>query len=85
VDTKHLESGWVVITITGRLAPGGETEKLNAGFHTLLQKGRRKFVLAVTGLEYVDGSGVGTLVSCLTSAKTSSTKTSGRFPAPGPA
>ncbi|HTP35493.1 MAG TPA: STAS domain-containing protein [Candidatus Acidoferrales bacterium] len=69
VDTKHLESGWAVITVSGRLALGGETEKLNAGFNGLLQKGQKKFILDVTGLEYVDSSGVGTLVSCLTNAK----------------
>jgi len=69
VDTKHLESGWAVITVTGRLALGGETEKLNAGFNGLLQKGQKKFILDVTGLEYVDSSGVGTLVSCLTNAR----------------
>jgi len=58
-----------VITISGRLALGGETEKLNAAINTLLQKSQRKFVLDITALDYVDSSGVGTLVSCLTDVK----------------
>ena len=38
VETKHLDSGYAVITISGRLALGGETEKLNAAMNALLQK-----------------------------------------------
>ena len=35
----------------------------------LLQKGQKKLVLDITGLDYVDSSGIGMLVSCLTNAK----------------
>ena len=69
LETKHLESGYAVITISGRLALGGETEKLNAAVNGLLQKGHKRFVLDITGLDYVDSSGVGMLVSCLTNVK----------------
>jgi anti-anti-sigma factor len=69
VDTKQTESGYSVITISGRLALGGETEKLNAAVNALLQKDQKKVVLDITGLDYVDSSGVGMLVSCLTNVK----------------
>jgi anti-anti-sigma factor len=69
LETKHLESGYAVITISGRLALGGETEKLNAAVNGLLQKNQKKFVLDISALDYVDSSGVGMLVSCLTSVK----------------
>ena len=69
VETKQLDSGYAVITISGRLALGGETEKLNAAMNALLQKDQKRFVLDITALDYVDSSGVGMLVSCLSSVK----------------
>ena len=69
VETKQLESGYAVITISGRLALGGETEKLSSAVNTLLQKDQKRVVLDITGLDYVDSSGVGMLVSCLTNVK----------------
>ncbi len=69
VETKQLESGYAVITISGRLALGGETEKLNAAMNTLLQKDQKRVILDITALDYVDSSGVGMLVSCLTNVK----------------
>ena len=69
LETKHLESGYAVIIISGRLALGGETEKLNSAVNALLQKNQKKFILDITALDYADSSGVGTLVSCLTNVK----------------
>ncbi|MCX6630628.1 MAG: STAS domain-containing protein [Candidatus Solibacter sp.] len=69
VEAKQLDSGVSVVTITGRLAMGGETERLDATVKGLLQKDRKKFVLDITALDYVDSSGIGMLVSCLTNVK----------------
>jgi anti-anti-sigma factor len=69
VETKQLDSGYAVITISGRLALGGETEKLSAAVTALLQKDQRKVILDISALDYVDSSGVGMLVSCLTNVK----------------
>jgi anti-sigma B factor antagonist len=69
VETKQMDSGVAVITISGRLALGGETEKLDAAVGKLLAQDIRSFVLDISGLDYVDSSGVGMLVSCLTRIK----------------
>jgi anti-sigma B factor antagonist len=69
VDAKQLESGIAVVTIAGRLAMGGETERLDAAVKGLLQQDQKKFVLDITTLDYVDSSGLGMLVSCLTNVK----------------
>jgi anti-anti-sigma factor len=69
VETKQLESGVAVIVISGRLALGGETEKLSAALDKLLTLDSKQIVFDISGLEYVDSSGVGTLVSCLTKLK----------------
>ena len=69
VEAKQLDSGVAVVTITGRLAMGAETERLDAAVKSLLQKDQKKFVLDITTLDYVDSSGIGMLVSCLTNVK----------------
>jgi anti-anti-sigma factor len=69
VDSKQLESGVAVVTISGRLAMGGETERLDATVKSLLQKDQKQFVLDITALDYADSSGIGMLVSCLTNVK----------------
>jgi anti-sigma B factor antagonist len=69
VEAKQLDSGVAVITISGRLALGGDTERLDASVKSLLLKGVQKFVLDISALEYVDSSGIGMLVACLTNAK----------------
>jgi anti-anti-sigma factor len=69
VETKQLDSGYAVITISGRLALGGETERLSAAVNALLHKDQKKVILDIAALDYVDSSGVGMLVSCLTSVK----------------
>jgi anti-sigma B factor antagonist len=69
VEAKQLESGVAVITISGRLALGGETERLDVAVKGLLEKNVKKFVLDITTLDYADSSGIGMLVSCLTNVK----------------
>ena len=69
VETKQLDGGVAVIAISGRLALGGETEKLDAAVTKLLGLEQKKVVLDISHLDYVDSSGVGMLVSCLTKMK----------------
>jgi len=69
VETKQLESGYAVIAISGRLALGGETEKLNAAITALLQKDQKRFILDITSLDYVDSSGLGQLVALWSSVR----------------
>lgn len=69
VEAKQLESGVAIVTVTGRLAMGGETERLDAAVKNLLQKDQKKFVLDITLLDYADSSGIGMLVSCLTNVR----------------
>ena len=69
VEAKQLDSGVAVVTISGRMAMGTETERLDATVKGLLLKDQKKFVLDITTLDYVDSSGIGMLVSCLTNVK----------------
>ena len=69
IESRLLESGIAVVTISGRLSMGGETERLDAAVKGLLAKDQKKFVLDITTLDYLDSSGIGMLVSCLTNVK----------------
>jgi anti-sigma B factor antagonist len=69
VETKQLESGVAVVVISGRLALGGETEMLEAAVTKLVAQDHKSIILDITALEYVDSSGVGMLVSCLTKTR----------------
>src|ERR1044072_1201667 len=69
VEARQLESGIAVIAISGRLAMGGDTERLDAAVKGLLQKDQKRFVLDITSLDYVDSSGIGMLVACVTNVR----------------
>lgn len=55
-----------VLEITGTLALGADTERLESLVKELSGQGRLKFVFDVSGLDYSDSAGVGAMVSCLT-------------------
>jgi anti-sigma B factor antagonist len=69
VETRQLEGGVSVVMISGRLALGGETEKLDAAVNQLIEQDQKTVVLDLTALDYADSSGIGTLVSCLTKVR----------------
>jgi anti-sigma B factor antagonist len=68
-----------VLDLSGRLSPGEEVAfgpgsgvVLGETVRELTKKGQKKFVLNLTGLTYVDSSGVGQLVGALTTARNQS-------------
>ena len=69
VEIRQLEDGVSVVMISGRLSLRGETEKLDAAVSKLLAQDQKKVILDITAMDYVDSSGIGTLVSCLTKTK----------------
>jgi anti-sigma B factor antagonist len=71
IDSKLNEAGIAVVTISGRLVFGREAERLEAVVTNLLKSGQTRFVFDASALEYVDSSGIGTIVSCLTQIKKS--------------
>jgi anti-anti-sigma factor len=69
IETKQLDSGIAVVTISGRLVLGKDEEHLETVTGEYLKQGQKKFVFDISGLDYADSSGIGTLVSCLTNIK----------------
>jgi anti-anti-sigma factor len=66
-----MEPGITVVTISGRLVLGRELDQLAAEVQTLLDQKQKKIVFDISGLDYLDSAGMGTLVSCVTQIKKS--------------
>jgi anti-anti-sigma factor len=68
--TRTLDSGVVVVRPEGRLnmmaAPG-----LREQLHTLVQSGHARLVVDLSGVETIDSSGLGALISGLKAARQS--------------
>jgi anti-anti-sigma factor len=69
IETKQLDSGIAVVTISGRLVLGKDEERLETVTGELIKQGQKRFVFDISALDYADSSGIGTLVACLTNIK----------------
>src|SRR4029077_2611607 len=61
--------GITVVNISGRIVLGEENASLRELFRDLLSKGHRQILLNLGNVNYIDSTGVGTLVGALTSVK----------------
>jgi len=69
IESSKLDGGVAVVKISGRLVFGREVDRLESTIAELLRDGRSKIVFDLSALDYVDSSGIGTLVACLTQIK----------------
>jgi anti-sigma B factor antagonist len=68
VVTRMIE-GVTVVHMTGRLELGEGSAAVRDVVHDLLAKGRKKILLSLADVEYIDSSGLGALVSAYTSVQ----------------
>ena len=64
IETQERAPGITVVKLKGRLMQGPETEGIEALVRKLLGENRKKLILDLTGVDYVDSSGLGTLTFC---------------------
>lgn len=70
MDTK--ESGGVtVLTVSGRVTLGDESIQMRTKIKELLAQGKKRLVLDLGGVSYIDSAGLGTLVAAYTSTRSS--------------
>ena len=55
-----------ILEIKGKITIGEGDVKLRHAVNELLESGARKIVMDLSGLKYIDSSGIGELVSCYT-------------------
>lgn len=67
--TDREMSGVTVVEIEGRIVIGEESNSLRAKIKDLLAKGKKKIVLNLQNVSYIDSTGLGTLVASFYSAQ----------------
>jgi anti-sigma B factor antagonist len=66
--TDREVNGVTVVTLDGRIVFGEETNLLREKVKALLDAGKKKLVLNIGGVSFIDSSGLGTLVGLRQSA-----------------
>jgi|SRR5208283_977028 len=62
--------GVSVVVLDGRIVLGEESNALREKLKSLIAEGKKKIVLNMANIKYIDSSGLGTLVAAHCSAKT---------------
>lgn len=70
ITTREV-SHVTIVDITGRITLGEETGKLRDTIRQLISEGKKKIVLNLAQVDYIDSSGVGELVSSFTTVRNS--------------
>ena len=68
--TNSEVDGVSVVTLDGRIVLGEESNSLREKLKSMLADGKKKIVLNMVNIKYIDSSGLGTLVAAHVSAKT---------------
>jgi anti-sigma B factor antagonist len=68
IDAKGSD-GVTVLTLAGRVTLGDESNQLRSKIKELLAQGKKRLVLDLGGVSYIDSAGLGTLVAAYTSAR----------------
>ncbi len=68
MDAKESD-GVTVLTLAGRVTLGDESNQLRSKIKELLAQGKKRLVLDLGDVSYIDSAGLGTLVAAYTSAR----------------
>jgi anti-sigma B factor antagonist len=68
IVTKDV-GGVTVLALAGRVTLGEESSQLRSKIKELLTQGKKRLVLDLSQVSYVDSAGLGTLVAAYTSAR----------------
>ena len=68
INTREVE-GVTIVDISGQITLGDETGRLRKTVGDLVQQGKKKIVLNLGGVSYIDSSGVGELVGSYTTVR----------------
>ncbi|HYH87268.1 MAG TPA: STAS domain-containing protein [Pyrinomonadaceae bacterium] len=65
--TERQAGDVIILGVEGNIVTGESADKVRAGIRRLLAEGRRKFLLDMAQVRWVDSIGIGELVSALVS------------------
>jgi anti-sigma B factor antagonist len=61
---RRVSDGVTILALTGKLIVGDATAALKEQMKALTEQGVTKLILDLAGVDYIDSSGLGTLVYC---------------------
>jgi len=65
IHEKRAGAGIPVLELSGSMTMGLECERLAEEIERLVQQNQTRIIIDLTGLQHIDSSGVGRIVSCL--------------------
>ena len=68
IDTREV-SHVTILDIEGRIVLGDEIGDLRDAVRSLVAEGKKKIILNLVGVDYIDSSGVGELVGSFTTVR----------------
>ncbi|MBI3210823.1 MAG: STAS domain-containing protein [Candidatus Solibacter usitatus] len=68
---RREQDGIAILDLKGRLVVGEAAGKLRETTSQLIASGHNSIILNLAGVQYIDSTGLGTMVICFTSAKKS--------------
>src|SRR5258708_15734190 len=64
LTTRKCEPGITVVELAGRITLGRESGQVETGIVKMLKEGVRRIVINLTGVEYIDSTGIGSIAYC---------------------
>lgn len=64
IDKRTIAPGITVLALTGKIALGRESQKIEQQVGELLQTGENRIILDLAGVDYLDSTGVGIITLC---------------------
>lgn len=68
INTREV-SHVTILDVRGRIVLGDEIEQLRMAVRGLVTEGKKKIILNLADVDYIDSSGVGELVGCFTTVR----------------
>lgn len=68
IDTREV-AHVTILDVRGRIVLGDEIGELRDSVHDLISKSKKKIILNLAEVDYIDSSGVGELVGCFTTVR----------------
>jgi anti-sigma B factor antagonist len=68
IDTREV-AHVTILDVNGRIVLGDEIGDLRKAVHDLVEEGKKKIILNLAAVDYIDSSGVGELVGCYTTVR----------------
>jgi anti-sigma B factor antagonist len=64
IDTKRIAPDITVVELTGKIALGRESQRIEALVQDLLRQNEKKIILEISRVDHLDSTGIGILAYC---------------------